>query len=204
MAGKHHEDPQQIGVFLQTHGTTSGSSLGHKSWGQRKPIQSNRYFHNRCSCVTVATIFLEHAEGFRKLLFLSIPFSFHEMSSVDCPRFQESKNLLSLPYTQVFLYLRTVNGPNPELSRDEITHSAKDFPNSADNKTMQTSEVNKAQANTVLLFLSKSKLNFHFSFRTVCDGPPTRLCSEGLGAGIQATLSRLVFWLYPLWPQSSY
>ena len=131
----------------------------------------------------VATIFLEHAKGFRKLLFLSVPLSFHDMSSVECLRFHESKNLLSLPYTQQFLHLRTVSKwAKLCIIRDKITHATKDFPISANNKDMQTSKVNKAWANTVLLPLSQSKLNFHFCLRTVHDGPPTRLCSEGLGS----------------------
>lgn len=129
MAGKHHKDPQQIGGFLQTHRTTSASSSGHKSQGERKRIQSNRYLHKSCSLITVATIFIECAKDSKKLLLVSIPLSFHEMSSKDCLIFHESKNLLSLPHTEVFMHLRIVSGLSLAVPTDEITYTAKRFSN---------------------------------------------------------------------------
>lgn len=92
---------------------------------ERSP--SDRYLHKSCSLITVATVFIEHAKDSKKLLSVSIPLGFCEMSSKDCLRFHGSKNLPSLPHTEVFMHLGMVSGLSPAVPTDEITYTAERF-----------------------------------------------------------------------------
>lgn len=53
------------------------------------------------------------------------------------------------------------------------------FANSVKNQKTQTNQVNKILTLCCPLFLSKSKWNFPFSFRAVCDEPHTSQAEKG-------------------------